>query len=175
MILTQMRSFIERLIAQEQCPDKLAFTCALGVYIGISPLVGLHTVLTFASAWFFSLNIAALFAVSVLIHNPWTMMPVYAIDHIFGKWFFSVLRIDYMQWDPAWFESCNLFLKEHTGINGLSLSAFFVGGNVLAIGASLMVYPIARRVFTNYFLYNTSSFVLPALRSFSEVGSKDAN
>lgn len=150
MISHHIRAFIERLMAQEQCPTRLAFTCALGVFIGISPYAGFHTIMTFACAWFFSLNIAALFAVSILIHNPWTMMPVYAIDHMFGKWLFSFMRIDYAHWNPGWVESCNIFLKEHTGIAGLSLPAFLVGGTVLALMGSLIIYPIAKRVFTHY-------------------------
>ena len=151
MIVTYIRLLRERLMAQEQSPHKLALTCALGVFIGISPWVGLHTVMTFAFAWVFSLNLAALFAVSMLIHNPWTMVPVYSIDHFFGTWLFQFLPIDYLQLDPVWVGSCNLFLKNHTGISGLSLTAFLVGGNVLAIGMAIIVYPIARRIFTNYF------------------------
>jgi len=137
-------------MACEQSPHKLALTCALGVFIGISPLIGLHTVMTFVFAWLFSLNIATLFAISVLINNPWTMVPVYSIDHLFGTWLFNYLNIDYLQLEPVWVESCNVFLKEHTGITGLSLSAFLVGGNLLAIGISIILYPLAKRIFTNY-------------------------
>lgn len=138
------------MLTYEQSPSKLALTCALGIYIGISPLIGLHTIMTFAFGWMFALSIPALFAISVLINNPWTMVPVYSIDHIFGKWLFNVFKIDYLSWDPAWVESCNLFLKEHTGITGLSLSAFLVGGNVLAIGVSIIVYPLCKRIFALY-------------------------
>ena len=77
-------------------------------------------------------------------------MLVYAIDHLFGKWLFTLCKIEHSAWDPIWVESCNLFLKEYTGITGLSLSAFFVGGNLLAIGTSVMLYPIMKRVFTRY-------------------------
>ena len=150
MIFVPIRSLAERLMAQEQSPHKLAFTCALGVFIGISPFAGFHTIMTFVLGWLFMLNIPALFAVSVMIHNPWTMMPVYAFDHIFGKWLLNALHIDYMQLDPVWVESFNLFLKEHTGIAGLSLSAFLIGGTVLAVGASLIVYPLTKRMFESY-------------------------
>lgn len=150
-MITHIRSFGQRLITQERSPHKLALTCALGVFIGISPLIGLHTVMTFLFAWLFSLNVAALFAVSVIINNPWTMVPVYSVDHLFGAWFLRVLHIDYIQCDPAWLESCNIFLKNHTGISGLSLTAFLVGGNILAIGIGVIVYPVARRLFTHYY------------------------
>jgi len=150
MIFAQIRSLAERLTVQEQSPHKLALTCVLGVFIGISPLIGLHTVMTILFGWMFSLSIPAIFAVSVLVNNPWTMVPVYSIDHLFGAWFFNLLHIDYTQLDPAWVESCNLFLKQHTGITGLSLSAFLVGGNMLAIGISVMMYPLMKRIFAMY-------------------------
>jgi hypothetical protein len=65
-----------------------------------------------------------------------------------------VLDIDHFAWDPVWFESCSLFLREHTGITGLSLSAFFVGGNLLGIVTSVMLYPIMKRVFNKYLTRN---------------------
>lgn len=156
MIATRIKFLVERLVAQEQSPHKLALTCAIGAFIGISPFVGFHTVMTFVIAWMFSLNIGILFAVSMSIHNPWTMMPVYALDHVFGQWLLNFCGIDYMLWEPAWVESCNLFLKTHTGISGLSFTAFFIGGNVLALGASFLVYPVARRIFKYYSLPHDS-------------------
>lgn len=150
MIFARIRSLITRMIASERCPSRLALTCALGIYIGISPLVGLHTAMIFLFGWMFALSIPMLFAVSVFIHNPWTMMPVYAIDHLFGKWLFTTLEIDYLQWDPAWVETCNAFLQQHTGITGLSLTAFLVGGNLLGIGVSVMLYPLMKRFFAKY-------------------------
>lgn len=148
MIAKRIHSLIARILKYEQSPGRLAFTCALGIYIGISPLVGFHTAMVFLLGWLFALPIPLLFAVSTMIHNPWTMMPVYAIDHIFGKWLCNMLHIDYLQWDPAWVESCNIFLKEHTGIAGLSFFAFFVGGNLLAFSMSILLYPIMKWCFT---------------------------
>jgi uncharacterized protein len=150
MILTRIQPLIKRMITYERSPRRLALTCALGIYIGISPFVGFHTAMVFIFGWCFALSIPVLFMVSAMIHNPWTMMPVYAVDHLFGKWLFALLNIDYLQWDPTWVESCNLFLQKHTGIAGLSLSAFLIGGNVLALSASLMLYPLMKRIFTKY-------------------------
>jgi uncharacterized protein len=150
MIFQSIRSAIQRMVASERCPSKLALTCALGIYIGISPLIGLHTVMIFVFGWMFALSIPILFSVSLLIHNPWTMMPVYALDHLFGKWLFTMLEIDSLQLDPAWVKTGNEFLKLHTGISGLSLSAFLIGGNLLGIGISVMLYPLMKRAFARY-------------------------
>jgi len=150
MIIPRLILWIDKLIAQEKSPKKLAITFCLGIYIGISPFAGFHTIMTFFLGWFFALNIAALFSVSFLIHNPWTTLPIYALDHAFGKWFLHLLGIDYVSFDPTWMESCNNFLMHHTGISGLSLSAFLVGGNLLAVGISVMLYPVAKRVLEGY-------------------------
>lgn len=155
MVFAQVRSLAERLVAQERCSHKLALTCALGVFIGISPLIGAHTAMTFLFGWMLSLSIPAVFAVSVLVNNPWTMVPIYSFDHVFGKWLLAAFNIDYLNLDPAWVESCNVFLKQHTGITGLSLSAFLVGGNLLAIAISVMLYPLMKRVFTIYLSQKT--------------------
>jgi uncharacterized protein (DUF2062 family) len=150
MIIQRAYLFLDKLIAHERSPRKLAATVCLGVYIGISPLVGFHTVMTFLFGWLFALNMAVLFSVSILIHNPWTTLPIYALDHYFGQWLFEIFNIDSMQFDPAWVESCNMMLKSYTGISGLSLSAFLVGGNLLALGISVMLYPVVKRAFTHY-------------------------
>ena len=150
MVLTQIRSLAERLVAKEQCAHKLALTSVLGVFIAISPLIGGHTAMTFLFGWMFGLSIPAIFAVSVLVNNPWTMVPIYSFDHLFGKWLLTSLDIDYLRWDPVWVESCNAFLHHHTGINGLSLSAFMIGGHLLAIVISAMLYPLMKRIFTLY-------------------------
>jgi uncharacterized protein len=171
MVITRIRSLLNRIIAHERSPRRLALTCAVGIYIGISPLVGLHTAMVFIFGWMFALSIPVLFTVSVMIHNPWTMMPVYAIDHLFGKWLFSIFNIDSLQWDPVWMESCNLFLNKHTGIAGLSLSAFLVGGNVLAIGMSVMMYPFMKRIFTRFLSVNSrlnTNFAVASLERFEK-------
>jgi uncharacterized protein (DUF2062 family) len=155
MIVKHINRVIHRVIASERSPRKLAFTCALGIYIGISPYIGFHTIMVFLFGWMFALSIPVLFTVSMMIHNPWTMMPVYAIDHIFGQWVFDLFAINHFEWDPVWVGACNVFLKEHTGITGLSLSAFLVGGNLLGLGISVMLYPLMKRMFTRYLAQKT--------------------
>lgn len=157
MIGQRLQRIVEKVVAQERSAKKLAVTFCLGVYIGISPFAGFHTIMTFLFAWLFTLNIAALFAVSFLIHNPWTTLPIYTLDHFFGKMVFKFFGIDCMQFDPAWVESCNHFLMHHTGISGLSLTAFLVGGNILAVGISVMLYPFLKRIFEAYLAKKNNS------------------
>ena len=56
-------------------PRRTALACAIGVFIGFSPLYGLHTVSALLCAWAFRLNVVAMLAGS-FINNPWTLLPI---------------------------------------------------------------------------------------------------
>ena len=153
MIRKKIRSLIERLIVQEQSPHKLALTFCLGAFIAISPLIGAHTVMTFLFGWLLQLSIPAVFMVSTLINNPWTMIFIYSFDHFFGKCLFAACNINCVHWEPSWISHVNGFLEHHTGITGLSLSAFIIGGNLLALSISVMMYIPMRKIFQRVVLH----------------------
>lgn len=150
MVIRRIRSFCNWLVAQERSPDKLAFSICLGIYIAFSPFVGFHTILKILASRIFKLNFAVLFTISVLINNPWTMIPVYSMGHFCGAWLFRLFSIDALQWDPAWLGSCNTILQGCVGISGISLAAFFVGCNVLGLLISLALYPVVKHIFVSY-------------------------
>jgi len=153
MIRKRIRLLTERLIAQEKSPHKLALTCALGAFIAISPFIGTHTAMTFLFGWLLRVSIPMVFMISTLINNPWTMIFIYSFDHFFGKWLFAICNIDCMHWEPSWVHSCTSFLEHHTGITGLSLSAFMIGGNLLALCISVMLYMPMKKVFQRVILH----------------------
>jgi uncharacterized protein (DUF2062 family) len=56
-------------------PHRIAMAFAVGVFMGISPLLGLHYIGAFFIAWLFKLNkLVAMVGVSV--NNPWTIVPI---------------------------------------------------------------------------------------------------
>lgn len=127
-------------------PQRFAFSCCLGVYIALCPFIGLHTVLVFLCAWIFSLNVALLLAISCTINNPWTMVPIYAVECMIGNWFCNSMHINSIKFDPHWLVACNTWIAHHTGIHGVSLCSFLIGGNLLAIGISGILYTILIRL-----------------------------
>lgn len=155
MVRKRIQSLMQRLLRQEKTPHKLALTCALGIFIAISPLIGIHTLMTVVFGWLLRVSIPAVFAVSFFINNPWTMVPIYTFDYVFGKWFFATCNIDPTGWEPAWLLSCNEFLQHHTGIAELSLSAFLIGGNLLAVAISVMLYMPMKRIFQRVILHKS--------------------
>lgn len=59
----------------QDTPHRIALAFALGVFMGISPFLGLHYIGAFAIAWLLRLNkLVALVGVSV--NNPWTIVPI---------------------------------------------------------------------------------------------------
>ncbi len=58
-------------------PHRIALAFALGVIMGISPFLGLHTIGAFFLAWLFGLNRLVAF-VGVCLNNPWTIVPIYS-------------------------------------------------------------------------------------------------
>lgn len=141
---TRVREFLQH----ERCPRRLAFSVSLAVFIAFSPFVGFHTVMVFLFAWLFTLNAAVLLAISMLINNPWTMVPIYAADHVVGNHLFYLCGIDGMNLNPDWICSVNSWISHYTGLEGISLWAFLVGGNLLSVVLAITTYPIIHYVST---------------------------
>lgn len=72
---------LRELLKIKDNPHKIALSFSTGVFIGMSPLLGLHTLLGIAVAWLFRLNTFAMIA-GVYVTNPWTIVPIYT----FGTW-----------------------------------------------------------------------------------------
>jgi uncharacterized protein (DUF2062 family) len=58
-------------------PHRIAMAFSFGVFMGISPLLGLHTIGAFFIAWLLGLN-RLVAIVGVYITNPWTIVPIYS-------------------------------------------------------------------------------------------------
>ncbi len=59
----------------------MALSFGVGVFIGMSPFLGLHTIMGIAGAWIFHLNKFVTIA-GVYVTNPWTIVPIYT----FATW-----------------------------------------------------------------------------------------
>ncbi len=145
MIGKKLHNFFSSLLAKETCPNKLTLSVCVGVYIAFSPFIGFHTLMVFLFGWLFALNTAILFVVSVLINNPWTMIPVYGSGYVFGNWLFGTCGIKSVDFNPEWMIQLNVFLQNHINIPHLSLWSFLIGGNLLGLAFGVIVYPIVKR------------------------------
>jgi uncharacterized protein (DUF2062 family) len=146
--ITRIKNKMHELALQERSSKKLALSCAMGVFIAFSPFICFHTVMTFVLTWLMGLNLAATFAVSVLVNNPWTMLPIYSADYFFGEFLLhDLLGIDTVSMNPAWMCWINEKLAYYCGIKDVSFWAFMIGGNVLGALITITLYPLFKRLF----------------------------
>ncbi|MEW6162564.1 MAG: DUF2062 domain-containing protein [Nitrospirota bacterium] len=73
------RDRLREIVKIRESPHRIALAFSSGVFIGMSPLLGLHTLLGVAVAWLFRLNTFAVIA-GVYITNPWTIVPIYTFS-----------------------------------------------------------------------------------------------
>ena len=73
--MSYFRDKFRSIFSVKDTPRRIALSFALGVFMGVSPLLGLHYIGAFALAWLFRLNkLVAMVGVSV--NNPWTIVPI---------------------------------------------------------------------------------------------------
>ena len=119
------RFFKEDLLASHDTPETKAKSIALGVFIGLSPLWGLHTLLVLSLAVFFKLNKAIAFAFSNVSLPPFIPFIVWISLHI------GALLLG---------EEKSFSFEDFNGDFELlkSLKTYIVGSFVFAFGASIL-------------------------------------
>jgi len=148
MIRKRLSYLKHLIIADIHQPLLLARSVALGVYIAFSPFLGFHTLLVFLLGWLFSLSIPIVFAVSLLLHNPWTMFFVYAAGYVTGELFFAVFPVS------------NNFLESYLQViiayipffdmSPAVLLRILIGGNILGVFVALIVYSLTKYYASRY-------------------------
>ncbi len=96
----KIRDRLRQILSVKDSPHRLAIAFALGVFIGMSPLLGIHTVLAFALAWIFRLN-KLVTITGVFMTNPWTIVPIYTFSTWVGA---KMLGINQVIPDIKWSE-----------------------------------------------------------------------
>jgi uncharacterized protein (DUF2062 family) len=77
--------WLESLLHIHDTPERTAAAFGVGVAIGFSPFVGLHTLIGLVVAIVFNLNRVAVFA-GLWVNLPWFMGPYYAATTALGCW-----------------------------------------------------------------------------------------
>ena len=137
-IVKKIKGIIYKAACSNNAPSKLALSFAIGLYISFSPVPGGHTIVMLAAKWLFKLNLPVLLLGSTL-NNPWTIVPFFAADYVFGYWFLHSV----IGWNPTWIIS----LAKVFGSGSVCFWSFFIGGNILGILAAIISYPIMLGLF----------------------------
>ena len=74
----RVRAWLEQLLHTHDTPQRTAAAYALGVFLGFSPVLGLHTILGLILAFALSLNRVAVL-LGVYSNLPWILVPYYTL------------------------------------------------------------------------------------------------
>jgi uncharacterized protein (DUF2062 family) len=140
-----LRAAFRRLLALDDPPERTALAFSVGVLIGFSPFLGLHTVIAALVAVAFRFNKIALFT-GVYINNPFlTLVPVALLSYGIGA--FALGRPLkppaeglHLLTDPHPFTGD--YWREVWARSGDVLWPFFIGSSVLSVVCSLAAYPL---------------------------------
>ncbi|MGH7357270.1 MAG: DUF2062 domain-containing protein [Candidatus Rokuibacteriota bacterium] len=136
------RRFRERATAVlhlDEEPSRLAAGMATGVFIGVTPFYGLHTLLALAVAYVFRLNKAATIT-GAWLNLPWFAPFVYAFCFRLGE---AVLTGDWSSFSPASIHGLAAYLKvsprETAGtLYQMVWDMLFVASTPLFVGTTLV-------------------------------------
>jgi uncharacterized protein (DUF2062 family) len=130
-----LRDKLAAIFSIKDSPKKIAISFAVGVFIGMSPILGLHTVLGIAAAWIFRLNKFVTIS-GVYITNPWTIVPIYTFATWFGAKLLGVKKIiPAIDWNNI---SFNYLLNETSHL----LLPFVFGTTLLGLLSAIAGYII---------------------------------
>ncbi|MEZ6129298.1 MAG: DUF2062 domain-containing protein [Planctomycetaceae bacterium] len=140
------RVLLRSVLALDDAPHPIALGVAIGVFVGLTPTVGIQTVLILALVVlcrpFFYFNGSAAMA-ATYVSNPFTMVPLYYFWYRLGSWFVPG-RISFEDFTAAlqfdglagwWTTVCNLGVQ--VGVPTL------IGGLLTAPFGVAIAYPAA--------------------------------
>jgi uncharacterized protein (DUF2062 family) len=85
-LFERFRATVIQILRIDDTPHRTAVTFAVGVFLGMSAFIGLHTPIALALAWVCRLNRAVILS-GVFVNNPWSIIPIYT----FSTWIGTVL------------------------------------------------------------------------------------
>jgi uncharacterized protein (DUF2062 family) len=140
------RDLVKKLLHIEDTPQRTALAYSIGIFLGFSPFLGLHTLMGLAIAFLFGLNRVAIL-LGVWTNTPWWIVPFYMSATWVGMWA-TGFRIDWTTLKEIFqlgmdrgFMSSN-FWGGVTSQWGLLLS-FLVGSFILCTLLSVIAYPLS--------------------------------
>lgn len=130
------------LLSIKDTPHRTAAAFAVGVFIGMSPLLGLHTVLGIFAAWALRLNKMVTVA-GVYVTNPWTIIPIYTFSTWVGARCLGINHIlPHIDWKHL---TLSMLLHEFSPLLMPFIAGSLLVGSVSAILSYILIYRVARR------------------------------
>jgi len=126
-------------LALNEDEDKVAKGLAIGIFIGTLPVVGVHTISAILIASILGYNRLAAAVGTYIPTNPWSTIPLFALEYYIGRLILGVLGIKFAC------KNLNFSLKDPSQILKLGKAIYIpmlVGGIFLAFVFSILGYYI---------------------------------
>jgi len=139
------RAAFRRLLSLDDPPERTALAFSVGVFIGLSPLLGLHTIIATVVAFLFRFNKVAIY-LGTYLNNPFlTLVPIILVSYAIGAFLLQrPLRIP-----PAGIELLkdpHLLTRSYYHqlfVNSWNIvGPFAVGSTILSVVCSVLAYPV---------------------------------
>lgn len=142
-MIRRFRESLRQVLAVDDTPHRIALAFAIGVFIAMSALLGLHTVLGLAIAHLMRLS-KRVMLVGVYVNNPWTIVPVYS----FCVWIGMILTgtssaVPVIDWE-------NLSLKSLMNDCSHLILPFVVGTTIVGIVSAVAGYFLLKQAVIRY-------------------------
>ena len=143
-----IKDFIKKLLHVEDTPERTAFAYSIGIFLGFSPFLGLHTLVGLTIAFLLGLSRPAIL-LGVWTNSPWWVVPYYVGATWVGMrmtgfstdWT-TLKGIFQFGMDQEFMSS--VFWSRIASQGGLLLS-FLIGSFILCTLLSLAAYPLSLR------------------------------
>lgn len=133
--IPSFRLLLKQVLHLQESPQRTALAFAVGVFIGFSPLYGLHTAMVFFFAWALRLNFLALMA-GAFLNNPWTVVPILGTTYWVGALLLGRSDSPSFDWQDLSFSAIYEQVIPYA-------TPFVLGGLVLSLLGSVLAYPLA--------------------------------
>ena len=142
-MIGRLRQALHVLLHVEGAPHRTALAFGIGVWIAFFPILGIHTGMALAIAFFFRLSRTALL-VGAYLNNPWTLAPLYMAGTLLGCVLLGVPAeglpgIDWRLHGLAFYRTLFQGLKPY-------VLPFVVGNTVMGIVGGVAGYCVLRYV-----------------------------
>jgi uncharacterized protein len=142
-----LRSALRSLLNLDDPPERTALAFAIGTFIGLSPFLGLHTILAASVSVIWRLNKLAILTGSFL-NNPWTIAPIVGASWALGRFIIGSPAVELPQATLS-----ALFTAEFWRLIAAQwrqLLPFAVGSMILSIVSAAISYPLTLHILRNY-------------------------
>jgi len=143
-LLVRAKARFVEVVGVHDRPERLAAAWALGIGIGLSPLMGLHTVLALVLAIVFRLNKVDV-VLGTLIINPWTLTVYFPAAVFVGKRITGVHVPHFVRFHPESVLDVAVWRDNAPWLRSMLLS-WGVGAAIFSLVGGVVTYFLLRRI-----------------------------